>query len=73
MSAPQPGYLYIKVDANKVKLSLQKRIFKRSGEPNPNLKYLVNTQHATILQMNYILRGLANYYKLDNNFRHKKW
>lgn len=65
-----PGGIYLKVDSNKVKLRFHEKGFcKRNGEPIPNFKYLANTQQATILQMSYILRGLANYYKLANNVR----
>jgi Type II intron maturase/Reverse transcriptase (RNA-dependent DNA polymerase) len=67
-----PGFvgIYLKVDSTLVKLRLHEKGFcKRSGEPIPNFKYLANTQHATIIQMSYILKGLANYYKLANNVR----
>ena len=46
-----------------------KKVFFLSAHPIANFKYLNNTQQATILQMVYILRGLANYYKIANNSR----
>lgn len=64
------GNIFLKVDAEKVKRRLAEKGFcHKNGEPIPNFKYLPNTQFATIIQMNYILMGLANYYKLANNSR----
>ena len=65
-----PGVIYLKADSTKVTQRLYEKGFcQKSGHPIANFKYLNNTQHATILQMVYILRGLANYYKLANNSR----
>jgi group II intron reverse transcriptase/maturase len=65
-----PGGIYLKADSTKVTQRLHEKGFcQKSGHPIANFKYLNNTQHATILQMVYILRGLANYYKLANNSR----
>jgi group II intron reverse transcriptase/maturase len=65
-----PGGIYLKADSTKVTQRLYEKGFcQKSGHPIANFKYLNNTQHATILQMVYILRGLANYYKLANNSR----
>jgi hypothetical protein len=65
-----PGGIYLKADSTKVTQRLYEKGFcKKSGHPIANFKYLNNTQHATVLQMVYILRGLANYYKLANNSR----
>lgn len=64
------GSIYFKVDAEKVKKRLfEKGFCQRSGYPIANFKYMSNTQHGTIVQVGYILRGLANYYKLANNSR----
>jgi len=65
-----PGGIYLKAESTKVTQRLYEKWFcKNSGHIIANFKYLNNTQHATILQMVYILRGLANYYKLANNSR----
>jgi len=65
-----PGGIYLKADSTKVTQRLYEKGFcQKSGHPIANFKYLNNTQQATILQMVYILRGLANYYKLANNSR----
>jgi retron-type reverse transcriptase len=65
-----PGGIYLKADSTQVTQRLHEKGFcQKSGHPIANFKYLNNTQHATILQMVYILRGLANYYKLANNSR----
>lgn len=64
------GSIYLKVDSEKVKKRLHEKGFcQKSGHPVPNFKYLSNTQYGTILQICYIIRGLANYYKLANNSR----
>ena len=64
------GSIYFKVDTEKVKKRLfEKGFCQRDGYPIANFKYLSNTQHGTIVQVGYILRGLANYYKLANNSR----
>lgn len=64
------GSIYLKVDSDKVRKGLAAKGYcKPNGSPIPNFKYMPNTQYATIIQMNYILRGLANYYKLANNVR----
>lgn len=64
------GGIYLKADSTKVTQRLYEKGFcQKSGHPIANFKYLNNTQHATILQMVYVLRGLANYYKLANNSR----
>jgi hypothetical protein len=64
------GSIFLKVDAIKVRTRLAAKGFcTKDGDPRPNFKYLPNTQYATILQVNYILRGLATYYKLANNSR----
>ncbi len=64
------GSIFLKVDAERVKKRLSAKGFcKPTGEPIANFKYLPNTQFATILQVNYIIRGLATYYKLAENSR----
>lgn len=70
------GSIFLKVDAAKVIKRLHEKGFcNGEGSPLPNFKYLSNTQHGTIIQINYILRGLANYYQLANNARQmiSKW
>jgi group II intron reverse transcriptase/maturase len=70
------GSIYLKVDSDKVRKGLAAKGYcKPNGSPIPNFKYMPNTQYATIIQMNYILRGLAGYYKLANNVRQMviKW
>lgn len=64
------GSIYLKVDSIKVKKRLAEKGFNHAdGSPIANFKYLNNTQYGTIIQVNYILRGLANYYKLAENSR----
>lgn len=64
------GSIFLKADATKVIKRLHEKGFcNGEGNPVPNFKYLSNTQHGTITQINYILRGLANYYQLANNSR----
>lgn len=64
------GNIYLKVDSRKVNNRLAEKGFcQQNGYPIANFRYLNNTQHAAITQVNYILRGLANYYKLANNSR----
>lgn len=64
------GSIFFKADATKIKKRLAEKGFcTADGYPIANFKYLSNTQHGTIIQANYILRGLANYYKLANNYR----
>lgn len=64
------GNIYIKADNSKVVKRLHEKGFCRAdGYPIPNFKYLSNTQHGAILQVNYVMRGLANYYSLANNSR----
>lgn len=64
------GSILLKPDSEKVKKRLfDKGFCQRNGHPIANLKYLNNTQYGTIIQVGYILRGLANYYKLANNYR----
>lgn len=62
--------IFLKADNSKVIKRLSEKGFCRAdGYPIANFKYLSNTQHGAILQANYIMRGLANYYKLANNSR----
>lgn len=64
------GSILLKPDSEKVKKRLfDKGFCQRNGHPIANFKYLNNTQYGTIIQVGYILRGLANYYKLANNYR----
>lgn len=64
------GTVYLKVDSIKVKKRLAEKGFcQGDGNPVANFKYLSNTQYGTIIQVNYVLRGLANYYKLAENSR----
>lgn len=64
------GSIFLKADAVKVRKRLAEKGFcHKDGKPIANFKYLNNTQYGTIIQANYILRGLANYYKLANNAR----
>lgn len=64
------GSIFLKPDSEKVKKRLfDKGFCQRNGHPIANFKYLNNTQYGTIIQVGYILRGLANYYKLANNYR----
>jgi hypothetical protein len=64
------GGNYLKADSSKVIQRLdEKGILYKSGHPIAIFNYLNNYQHATILQMVYILRGLANLYKSANNSR----
>lgn len=64
------GSIFVKADAAKVKKRLHEKGFcQKDGNPIANFKYLSNTQYGTIIQMNYILRGLATYYQLANNSR----
>lgn len=70
------GSIFLKADSLKVRKRLASKGFcDEEGNPKPNFKYMPNTQHATIIQVNYILRGLASYYKLANNSRQmiSKW
>lgn len=64
------GNIYLKVDAEKVRKRLaEKGYCQKNGYPIANFRFLSNTQYATIVQVNYVLRGLASYYKLANNVR----
>lgn len=64
------GNIFLKVDAEKVRKRLaDKGYCKINGYSIANFRFLSNTQFATIIQVNYVLRGLANYYKLANNVR----
>ena len=64
------GSIFLKVDNSKVIKRLSDKGFcSKNGFPTPNFKYLSNTQYGAIVQTSYILRGLANYYKLANNSR----
>lgn len=64
------GSIYLKVDNHKVKQRLAEKGFcNQSGYPIANFRYVSYTQFGAIVQINYILRGLANYYKLATNSR----
>lgn len=64
------GSIFFKADNSKVIKRLNEKGFcNKNGYPIANFKYLSNTQYGAILQTAYIMRGLANYYKLANNSR----
>ena len=64
------GGIYLKVDSERTKRNLAMKGFcQGNGNPIPNFRYLSNTQHGTIIQAGYILRGMASYYKLAENSR----
>jgi group II intron reverse transcriptase/maturase len=70
VSAIRGGQIYLKADLRKVKKGLHEKGFcNKNGFPTPNFVFLSETQYGSIIKINYILRGLASYYKLARNYR----